>query len=850
MKDWPEGSGDDAGDQACRPADPALASDAARIGAELLRLDGGTDPFAAAVRATRMPMIITDPRQPDNPVVFVNDAFARLSGYRREEIVGRNCRFLQGPETNPEDVARIRGAVARRQAFHGDIRNHRKDGEPFWNRLLLAPVRDARGDVAYFFASQVDVTLERERLSNLEGSNASLMAEVTDRARALAESEARFRFAASAGRMGVWEFDLATGELTTSSYCRENFGRDERASFTYDELRAAVHPDDRARMAEAVEHSVTTGADYDIEYRVVRPDRSLGWVQVRAQVQRDEAGRPTRMVGVSLDTTMRRDAEEALRASEARYRQLFEAMDEGFCIIEFLDGPHGPLSDYVHLEANGAFARHAGLPDVVGRRLRETVPEEAEGWLARYRPVLLTGAPVRFERELVATGRILELSAFRIEPASRRQVAVLFQDVTAQRRDEAALRDLNATLEARVEARTAELREREGQLAQVQKMEAVGQLAGGIAHDLNNMLQGVSSALELMRRRIDAGRPQEAGRYVEAARQSIGRAAALTHRLLAFSRRQTLVPTRVEVDALVSGIADLIRQTIGPGIALTLNRKDRVWAVYGDASGLENAVLNLAINARDAMPDGGRLTVETAHATLSAADVAAFDGAEAGDYVRITVTDTGEGMTPQVLAHAFEPFFTTKPQGKGTGLGLSQVYGFVRQSGGLLRIDSEVGRGTAVHIYLPRHDRPETERSMAAPRPPASADDMLQAQVLLVEDEAAVRSMAAEALRDMGCEVVEAENSLEGLAALRRAGMQGGFDLLVTDVGLPGGMNGRQLADAARELMPGLPVLLVTGYAGEAVAGQDLAPGMHLLGKPFTLDALTANVRAVLPKTG
>ncbi len=251
-----------------------LRQDADRIDTELHRRQGGTDPFASAVRATRMPMIITNPRMPDNPVVFVNDSFCRLSGYDRHEILGRNCRFLQGPETDPQTVSRLRAAVRDPQALEVDIRNHRKNGEAFWNRLLMAPVYDESGALSYYFASQVDVTLERERLSGLESRNAALVAELADRLRAQEESEARLRFATRAGRMGIWELDLRTNDLTTSDTCRENFGRDPAARFTYADLGRALHPDDRERMEGAMAQSVEGAGDYHMEYRL--PKRSCG----------------------------------------------------------------------------------------------------------------------------------------------------------------------------------------------------------------------------------------------------------------------------------------------------------------------------------------------------------------------------------------------------------------------------------------------------------------------------------------------------------------------------------------------------------------------------------------------
>jgi len=316
-------------------------------------------------------------------------------------------------------------------------------------------------------------------------------------------------------------------------------------------------------------------------------------------------------------------AEEALAESEERYRTLFESIDEGFCIIEFFDGPHGPLSDYVHIEANPAYALHAGIPNVVGQKLREMVGEEADAWVARYGAVLRTGKPIRFEQELVATGRHLELAAFRIEPASRRQVAVLFQDVTSRKRAEEALQRLNETLERRVADALAErmkeqerLRLTEEALRQSQKMEAVGQLTGGIAHDFNNLLTGIMGSLEILHTRMNQGRLRDADRYILAAQAASRRAASLIHRLLAFSRRQTLDPKPTDVNRLVVGMEELIRRTVGPQISLDVVTAGGLWSTLIDASQLENALLNLCINARDAMPDGGRITIETANKWL------------------------------------------------------------------------------------------------------------------------------------------------------------------------------------------------------------------------------------------
>ena len=399
---------------------------------------------------------------------------------------------------------------------------------------------------------------------------------------------------------------------------------------------------------------------------------------------------------------------------------------------------------------------------------------------------------------------------------------------------------------AQMSQAVAALRVSEERLHQAQKMEAVGQLTGGIAHDFNNMLQGISGCLELMERAIQKGRVDDTGRYVTTARRSVERAAGLIQRMLAFARRQALQPRPVEPDALVRGIEELIQRTVGPEVTVTIRLGDGVWTVECDPNQLESALLNLAINARDAMPDGGTLSIASADRVLSQDDVADQDEAGPGGYVEIAVADTGTGMPPDVLVRAFEPFFTTKPTGQGTGLGLSQVFGFVRQSGGFVRLESAVGQGTTVRIYLPRH---QPAAGAAAPLPfaapasePAGPPAALRGNVLVVEDEADVRAMIGKVLRELGCTVLEAA---DGPAGLRIVQSRQPLDLLVTDVGLPG-LNGRQLADAARTMRPDLPVLLITGYAGKALEDLALAPGMTVMPKPFTLDALAASVSALL----
>jgi len=584
------------------------------------------------------------------------------------------------------------------------------------------------------------------------------------------------------------------------------------------------------------------------------------WFDVRAVSVGDRADRQIAII--FSDVTERRDAQERLRASEALARENVQRVQLALAAGAIVGTWHWDLPTD-RFTVDEGFAKAFGLDPNLGysglalQQVTATVhPEDKAGLAAAIGAAIDKGGAYAHQyRVRRADGNYYWIEANgrvdRDEHGAPSSFPGVLIDVEERRSVEAerdraisALRTLNDTLEQRVAARTGELVQAEDKLRQSQKMEAVGQLTGGLAHDFNNLLAGISGALELMGTRIQQGRWNDVDKYIATAQGATKRAAALTHRLLAFSRRQTLDPRPTEVNALMVGMTELIQRTVGPGVALQTISAPGLWPTLVDASQLENALLNLALNARDAMPDGGRITIESANRDLDEQAARTVD-LPPGQYLALSVTDTGTGMSEEVIAKAFDPFFTTKPIGQGTGLGLSMIYGFAKQSGGQVRIHSQLGVGSTLCIYLPRYHGEAPEEAGEFDQVTA-APVQAGATILVVDDESTVRMLLTDVLGDMGYSLIEAADSLAGLKILQS---DVHIDLLISDVGLPGGMNGRQMADAGREVRPTLKTLFITGYAESAAIGEgDLGPDMQVLTKPFAVETLALRVRELMLK--
>jgi PAS domain S-box-containing protein len=632
-------------------------------------------------------------------------------------------------------------------------------------------------------------------------------------------------------RLGFWKWDAASDVVTLSERAADIFGIAPGPVMTWTDMRWLLLEPDRELARAAVEAAIQRRTTYEVAYRLRRPsDGTIVWVAARGRAHYAD-GAVVGMIGMVEDITSLKELESALveerKSLEGRFQMLVEGVSD-YAI--FMLDPNGVVSNW-----NTGAARIKGYraDEIVGQHFSRFYTEEDRAKGVPQRGLAIAASVGKFEAE-----------GWRVRKDGSRFWANVV--INAIRDREGRLLGFAKVTRDATERKEAEaaLQRAQEQLAQSQKMEGIGQLTGGVAHDFNNLLTIILGNLESILRALSSGTVDRDRIYRMAsnAKQGADRAAALTQRLLAFSRRQPLDPKPVDVGRLVVGMSDLLRRTLGEQITVETALAGDLWQVSVDANQLEVSLLNLAINARDAMPNGGRLTIETANACLDEKYAAAQADVMPGQYVAICMTDTGTGMTKEVLARAFEPFFTTKDIGHGTGLGLSQVYGFVKQSGGHVRIYTELGEGTTVKIYLPRLTSGDAVRD--EPGRAKGVQMRGSETILLVEDEDDVRSYSTDILSELGYTVIAAP---DGRSALRRLEHHPEIKLLFTDVGLPGGMNGRELADEARRLKPDLKVLFTSGYAKNALMHEGrLTPGVQLITKPFGYTALAKKLRDIL----
>ncbi|MES2896157.1 MAG: PAS domain-containing protein [Pseudomonadota bacterium] len=653
-------------------------------------------------------------------------------------------------------------------------------------------------------------------------------------------SEARLQLAQDAGDVGLWSWDLVTGEGRWSPTFYKNLGLPPDSPAHMDAVLKAIHPDDRETVRLSNLEAVRVGRMNPTEYRVIWPDGQVRWLLTRGEMFRDDQGRVVRSVGVNIDITERRLGFERLRESEARFRALADSAPVLLWVSK-TDGKREFVNqayvDYLGVTYDDAIDfdwRKRLHEDDLPRILKEQVAGEA----SRAAFALVA----RYQRADGEWRWIRSISQPRYGPTQEfiGFIGIGF-DVTDAKQAEADLVRINDLLAERVEAALAERDAAEAQLRHAQRLEAVGQLTGGVAHDFNNLLTVIIGALDLMQRH-----PEDAvrrARMVEAAQNAARRGERLTQQLLAFSRRQALKPEAVSIDRLVAESEPLLRRAAGDTAILTVSPGAGEAVAMIDPSQFEAALMNLVVNARDAVDQGGAIHVETATCELAEGEA---PETAAGAYVCVTVRDTGSGMTPDVVGRAFEPFFTTKEVGKGTGLGLSQVYGFAHQSGGAVTIDTAPGEGAAVRFYLPRvSGAAEMGAETAAEAEPQTAPtDCPALTILLVEDDPEVGDMVAAMLVDVGHDVVRAGGAAEALDLL-----QGGqaADLMITDLVMPGPKSGVDLAHEAVALRPGLPVILSSGYTAEAMKSADGSP-WPLLRKPYSAEVLAQAIRRAMKR--
>ncbi|SMP68063.1 hybrid sensor histidine kinase/response regulator [Noviherbaspirillum suwonense] len=765
-------------------------------------------------------------RGPQHIFTVANAPYRDLIG--RDDIIGKPVREVLPEVVEQGFITLLDEVYASGEPYVGkeiEVRLRRRDNGAERSVLLdflYQPIRGRSGAVAGIFVQGVDVT---EHTANSE----------------------RLRIAQEAGGIGSFEWFPEADRMVCSDTYRRLWGLPDDVPVTGSMLVAMVDPAHRHEVGPLKLGVQDNPLEY-AEYQITRADNGeKRWLARRGKVV--ERNGEKRYLGVAFDITHRKQIDQALRDSEARIQQsnefirlLLDSTEEGFYSID---------REGVTTLCNRAFMRMLGFSQasqVIGHRLHDLIHHtHPDGTFYRHHdcPILRTartGESALVEDEVFFR---VDGSSFPVEyrahPVRRNGVLegalCTFTDISTRRQHMATLRELNETLEQRVVDEIGRRADAENALRQAQKMEAIGQLTGGVAHDFNNVLQVIGGNLQLLQSQL-AGN-QAAQKRLDTAVAAVLRGAKLSSQLLAFARRQPLQPVVINLGELVRNTDDLLRRTLGEAIIVRTAVAPDLWNTLADPGQIENVILNLAINARDAMQGEGRLTIELANATLDGSAPGEVDAVAAGDYVMLAVSDTGSGMSQAVMEKAFEPFFTTKPEGEGTGLGLSMAYGFVRQSGGTIRIYSEVGVGTTIRIYLPR----SLQAREALP-------DMLTGPVhggnetiLVAEDDPDVQSTVVDILSTLGYRVLKADDG-EGALVILRSGMH--IDLLFTDVVMPGPVRSVELARQARLLVPDIAVLFTSGYPQNAIVhGGRLDEGVELLSKPYRRTDLARKIRHI-----
>jgi two-component system, cell cycle sensor histidine kinase and response regulator CckA len=732
----------------------------------------------------------------EGKIEYVNPKFTEVTGYSLDDVRGKTPRILKSGQTPPETYRALWNSITSGRPWHGELLNKKKDGTAYWDAVWVYPIRDGSGAVTRFLALKEDITARR----NAE--------------QALHEREERFSQLAE----NIKEvFFLQDAQYHETIYINKAYERiwGRSTQSLYQNPQSFVDPipeEDRGALFASIEKNRQGEYAGDVEFRVVRPDGEVRWVMAHAVPVRNDKGQVYRIAGVCLDVTERRKAEESLRESERRARTLFETVN---LIVLGLD-PKG------HVEyANPFLLKTLGYAadEVLGKSWFDFLPAaQRAGMHGVFTELLEREFHPHYENPIVT------------KTGEERMIAW----------NNTVLRDLDGrpTGTLSIGEDITERNRLEVQLRQAQKMEAIGRLAGGVAHDFNNVLTAVFGYVDLLREELTDN--ASAQKDLAEVRKAAERAAGLTRQLLAFSRQQVLEPIVLEPNDLLQDFEKMLRRVIGEDVELRLTLGKKVGNVRADPGQLNQVVMNLVVNARDAMPKGGTLILETANADLTEQYAELHQPVIPGPYVMLAVSDTGTGMPPEVKARIFEPFFTTKEKGKGTGLGLSTVYGIVKQSGGYVWVYTEPGRGTTFKIYLPRVDAPAD----ATPRPKDSRSLAGTETILLAEDDAMLRPLAKGLLEKLGYLVLEAENATEALA--KATAHRGTIHLLVADVVMPG-RSGRELARTLATTRPDTRVLYVSGYTDDAIVHHGmLEPGLNFLQKPFTPAVLARRVREVL----